>query len=223
MTNSILVKTFSPPVIDYKEILRYLGTKEPTSQLSELINSCLSELEEKLVFKVCYKEFPIKNKSETFDLEFIKTSSSDLKKNLKFCHKIILFAATVGIELDRLISKYSHISPAKALVFQAIGAERIESLCNAFNREITENAKKEGLFTAPRFSPGYGDFNIEIQKEIFKVLDCPRKIGLSLNSSFLMTPSKSVTAIIGIGDKKCKEADGCITCNKYDCAYRRNK
>ena len=54
------------------------------------------------------------------------------------------------------------------------------------------------MYTRPRFSPGYGDLPINMQKDIFAALDCPRKIGLSLNESLLMSPSKSVTAIIGV-------------------------
>ena len=57
------------------------------------------------------------------------------------------------------------------------------------------------MFFKPRFSPGYGDLSLEVQKEIFSLLDCPRKIGVSLGDSLLMTPSKSVTAIIGYGTK----------------------
>ena len=133
----------------------------------------------------------------SLDLGFTVTHSRDLQKNLKGCCRIILFGATVGLELDRLIARYGRLSPSKALCFQAIGAERIESLCNAFNDEIDEIFREQGMYTRPRFSPGYGDLPINMQKDIFAALDCPRKIGLSLNESLLMSPSKSVTAIIG--------------------------
>ena len=95
--------------------------------------------------------------------------------------------------VDRLIAKYNRISPSKALIFQAIGAERAESLCDLFCDEM-----KEKYSTNPRYSPGYGDLPLDIQRDIFAVLDCPRKIGLTLNDSLLMSPSKSVTAIIGV-------------------------
>ena len=64
----------------------------------------------------------------SLDLGFTVTHSRDLQKNLKGCCRIILFGATVGLELDRLIARYGRLSPSKALCFQAIGAERIESL-----------------------------------------------------------------------------------------------
>ena len=72
----------------------------------------------------------------------------------------------------------------------------------------------------PRFSPGYGDLPLELQKDVFRVLDCPRKIGLSLNESLLMSPSKSVTAIIGIGKGDVEAENKCSACEKTDCAYR---
>ena len=122
----------------------------------------------------------------SLDLGFTVTHSRDLQKNLKGCCRIILFGATVGLELDRLIARYGRLSPSKALCFQAIGAERIESLCNAFNDEIDEIFREQGMYTRPRFSPGYGDLPINMQKDIFAALDCPRKIGLSLNESLLI-------------------------------------
>lgn len=223
MTNIVYTKTYPQPPFDKKEILRYAGVRGDVPELAELVQECMQEIENKLIYKVCFREFPIKDEQMYLDLDFLKTDSVDLRKNLKGCNCIVLFAATVGIELDRLIAKYSCISPTKALLFQAIGAERIESLCDIFNGEITKQAEEAGLFTRPRFSPGYGDLPIETQKEIFSVLDCPRKIGLSLNDSLLMSPSKSVTALIGIGSTVCEDSSGCKICGREDCNYRRTE
>ncbi len=221
MTNIVYTKMYPQPPFDKKEILRYAGVRGDAPELAELVQACLQEIGNKLIYKVCFREFPIKYEKPYLNLDFMKTDSADLRKNLKGCSCIVLFAATVGIELDRLIAKYSRISPTKALLFQAIGAERIESLCDIFNSEITRQAEEAGRFTRPRFSPGYGDLPIEIQKEIFSVLDCPRKIGLSLNDSLLMSPSKSVTALIGIGSTECEDPSGCEICGREDCDYRR--
>lgn len=223
MTNIVYTKTYPQPSFNKKEILRYAGVRENVPELAELVQECMQEIENKLIYKVCFREFPIKDEQMYLDLDFLKTDSADLRKNLNGCSCIVLFAATVGIELDRLIAKYSRISPAKALLLQAIGAERIESLCDIFNGEIRKQAEKVGLFTRPRFSPGYGDLPIETQKEIFSVLDCPRKIGLSLNDSLLMSPSKSVTALIGIGSTVREDSSGCKICGREDCNYRRTE
>ena len=211
------VKTYSPPPVRRKEILRYAGVKGEASDIQRLLEECLQEAESKLIYRVCWELVPVAQKDESLDFVFAQTASRDLAKNLKGCEKAILFAATVGPQLDMLITRYSRISPAKALLLNAIGAERIESLCDLFCSEL----KVKGLCLRPRFSPGYGDLPLSFQKDIFRVLDCPGKIGLTLNESLVMSPSKSVTAFIGIGKQDCDQSVGCAACRKQDCAYRR--
>ena len=198
MTQVVLVRRFDAPPIDKKEIFRYAGVVKPDEALENLLESCLEELNGKLSYSVCYSEFSILRSGEGLDLGFAKTSSRALAKCLKDCEHVILLAATVGIELDRLIARYSSLSPTRALMLQAIGAERIESLCNAFCEEL----KAEMGAITPRFSAGYGDLPLELQRDIFAALDCQKRIGLTLNQSLMMSPSKSVSAIVGIVDNK---------------------
>ena len=175
-----------------KEISRYAGNLQDEALLAE----CISEVSDKLVYNVCYQKFPFEKQCETLNLGFAQVNSADLAKNLDGCDGILLFAATVGVELDRLIMKYCKISPVKALIFQAIGTERIEKLCDQFCKDM---AKEENI--KPRFSPGYGDLPLDLQKELFAALECGKNIGLTLNDSMLMSPTKSVTAIVGIISK----------------------
>lgn len=217
MDNTVYVKNYVPCEINIKEVLRYMGVKDDIKETEPILNECIKEAEGKLVYKVCYRKFEISFGKDFVDLGFSKSSSRDLMKNLKGCSKIILFGATVGIEIDRLIAKYNRLSMVKALVFQAIGAERIETLCDVFNNEV-----KRDNFCSPRFSPGYGDLSLEFQKEIFNILTPQKHIGLTLNESLIMSPSKSVTAIIGIRDCECEDIKkGCQSCLKKDCEFRR--
>lgn len=221
--NTVFIKNFSPPPFNRKEILRYAGVKVPDDTVNSLLDDCLKEAENVFSYSVCYGEFSVSICDDGVDLSFAKILSRDLAKNLAGCESIVVFAATVGIGLDRLVSRYAKISPSRALMLNALGAERIESLCDNFNQYIAEEKKANGLFTAPRFSPGYGDLSLTLQQEIFKVLDPSRKIGLSLNNSLLMSPSKSVTALIGVTpcDKKTMASTSCKTCQKGDCQFRR--
>ncbi|MDO4531400.1 MAG: vitamin B12 dependent-methionine synthase activation domain-containing protein [Bacillota bacterium] len=193
----IYTKKYPAPIVNERECLRYAGTAPQTISEGEkaLFSECLTEALAGLSYQVCWGRFPIRRTETTLEIGFFQTDSLALRKNLEGCEEAILFAATIGIGIDRLIRRYSLLSPAKALFFQAIGAERIESLCDAFCAE----RKEEGLKLRPRFSPGYGDLPLELQRELFRGLDCARKIGLTLNESLLMSPSKSVTAIAGIG------------------------
>ena len=204
MSDGILhIESFSEPPLDRREALRYAGARELPPEQAPLFEECVAELLPLLSYKVCWRFFPVavptasspsQINCEELDLGFAKVASKSLAANLSGCKKILLFAATVGIAPDRLVAKYGRISPVKALFCQAIGAERIEALCDVFCKEITS---QEGPLR-PRFSPGYGDLPLELQSQIFAVLDCNRKIGLSLTGSLLMTPTKSVTAIAGV-------------------------
>ena len=87
---------------------------------------------------------------------------------------------------------------------QSIGTEHAEKLCDAFEKDIKQEFTEIGFITKPRYSPGYGDVSIELQRKIFEVLQCNSKIGISLGENMLMTPTKSVTAIIGIKKEETK-------------------
>ena len=182
-----------------KEILRYAKAKESNDLVAHVENAA-NELSGKLTPRVCYAQTPIKITGSLVDLGFCKVESKDLAKNLEGCESAIVFAATVGMSVDVLCVKYARISPFRALLIQATGTERIEALCDLFEKEIKEELKTNGKTTRPRFSPGYGDLPLLLQKDIFPFLS-PEKIGIRLGESLLMTPTKSVTAIIGIKDE----------------------
>ena len=199
--NTILRKNYSGLPVSKKEVLRYSGCKNATGEISELLDAACKEAEGTVSFRVCYAEFPLKIEGSICDFSFARVDSSDLAKNLTGCKSAVIFAATIGLGFDRLIAKYNKISPAKAVIFQALGSERVEALCDEFCKELALEKEQQGLCLKPRFSPGYGDLPLEFQKDIFRVLDCPRQIGITLGDNLLMSPSKSVTAFVGISDR----------------------
>ena len=190
--STVFVETYELPSVNIREALRYAGYRSPIVERDELISrldEAISLMDGKLTPRVCFCEHDIG------DCDF--GSSLDIKKNMRNSESVIFFAATVGIELDRLIAKYSVLSPVTALLLEAIGSERVEALCDAFNEDVRRKKLDLGYSLRPRFSPGYGDLSIEYQKKLFSILS-PSRIGITLNDSYLMTPSKSVTALIGV-------------------------
>lgn len=195
--NTIITKTVTAPPVCQKELLHYAQIGSDNTSVLNLLTECINESQNKFIYKVCYCLLNVTINDDICNFGTFSVKSKNLAINLKGCSKVLLFGATIGVYIDRLISKYSRISPTKALIFQAIGTERIESLCDTF---CGEYSKEKNVNLKPRFSPGYGDLSLETQKDIFIILDCPRKIGVTLNESFLMSPSKSVTAFVGICD-----------------------
>ena len=87
--------------------------------------------------------------------------------------------------------------------------------------QVYDALKEKGVLLKPRFSAGYGDLPLAVQKAIFSALELSQRIGLTLNESLLMTPSKSVTAIFGLGSCLGEKTEHkCSNCAKTDCEYR---
>ena len=198
MNGTVIKKTYRAPDVSRREILRYMGCRGSGNEFDGLIDEGLALSLGSARYEVCFARFPITVSEGEVDLGFARVRSRDLAKNLDGCDSAVVFAATVGLEFDRLIAKYGKTAPSLALCIQAIGAERIEALCDTFCHELADTVSLEGKNLRPRFSAGYGDVPLELQRDIFRALSCQSKIGLTLNDVLLMSPSKSVTAIVGI-------------------------
>ena len=188
----ILRKEYEAPDPPRSEIARY--ARCPETELPDFTETLIMESVACFSCKVCWEVFPVKRRDNTLDLGFTTTASESLAQNLRQCDRIVLFAATIGIGPDMLIRKYNLLSPAKAVICQAIGSAAVEEICDRFCHEVRETYGN----TAPRFSPGYGDFPLSVQTAVFETLEPQREIGVTLGKNLLMSPSKSVTAIIGI-------------------------
>lgn len=213
--------------ISRKEIRRYLGMMKAESDdaADSLIEECVSLLEEAAVPRHIYEKFPLAWKNGFPVIEGNVIESRNLAKNLEGCTEVVIMAVTLGAEVDRLIQKYSILSMSKAAVLQACAAAMVEEVCDEVNDEIRHRALSDGFHCHPRFSPGYGDLHLEYQKVIFSLINLPKTIGLTLNSSLLMTPFKSVTALIGLAPEKAEtEETGCAACTMSPtCEYRQQE
>lgn len=240
MDNVIFVKKYHLDdsellaTVNTREVLRYAGfmgelNVDNESMLS-IMNEAINEAFDSFTYNVCYIRYPISWTDDKAKLLF-DTESVKLFNCLKGSKEVIMFAATVGHDIDRLIARNQRMNMTKTLFLQAFGAERVEALCDTFCADIKKEVINEGLSLTPRFSPGYGDLPLDVQKDFFNLLDCNRKIGVSLNESLLMSPSKSVTAIFGLKDKnsiceadiELEGKDKCLNCTNTECEYRSDK
>ncbi len=202
-----MVLTYEPNMktlkVNKSEIYRYLGyTKQELmgDEVDDLVEEVLQCVIANSRPKVCYKRFPIVL-GEGVDFGFMKIDSKDLAYNLEDCYEVIVFAATIGLYTDTEIRKATILSPVRACILQAVGAAVIEAVCGEFNQWVNSSEMDKGNTIKPRYSPGYGDVSLEVQKDIFRELDCAKNAGISLSDSLHMIPEKSVTAFIGIAKK----------------------
>lgn len=207
------------------EIYRYLGygPHAPEENVLRRIESIYIEVMESLAPRACVGLFPVTVTEETVDFGTFSANSVQLSKNLSGCKSVVAFVATIGAETDRIIEKYNRISPASAVVAQAVGTAAVEQWCDDLVLEIAQSMQKEKKYLRPRFSPGYGDFSLTCQIDLLKLLDASRKIGVSLTDACQMVPIKSVSAVAGISetDEACS-LSGCELCEKRkECLFAR--
>lgn len=208
-----------------KEAVRYLGygRNAADEKTLALIKDAFAELERTAAPRSVCRIFDVdQTKDGRIMIGNMEIDSVSLSRNLKGCTKAVLFGATLGAGTDQLIRRASVSDMAKAVIMQACAAAFLEEYCDEEQLRIGREMEDQGLYLRPRFSPGYGDFDIRYQEPLMRILDCAKSIGLTMTDSFMMTPTKSVTAVIGASPVKerCPIA-GCEACGKKDCKYRR--
>lgn len=209
-----------------KEAIRYLGYGRHAvdEQTLALIKASFGELDKIAQAKSVYRIFDCKITGEDqVTIGKMKIKSKSLGKNLLGCKAAVVFGATLGTGVDMLMKRYSLTEMARSVVLQSCAAAYLEEYCDDLQLGIGAELKEQGKWLRPRFSPGYGDFDIHHQDDILRMLDAAKRIGLTMTDGYMLTPTKSVTALIGISDseEKC-HIKGCEVCSKKDCIYRRS-
>ena len=213
--------------VDEREVWRYLGYRgnavpDPTVQLR--IRDVIASVEAAAVPRHISQLLALRCPGEALvELGTMRIRSADLAEHLTGCEQGILFAATLGTQVDRLIARAAVSHIADAAIAQAAAAALIEAYSDAVCRKFSEAAEKKGWYLRSRFSPGYGDFPMEYQRDIVEYLQAPQKLGLTVTDSLLLAPLKSITAVIGVSHfaQPCVNR-GCAACTKPDCLMRKS-
>ena len=187
-----------------KETYRYLGYRgsTPDEESDALIRQCLQDVQEAARPASAMRRVEVtwREQENTLDLGPICVQSKTLARHLRGCHHAVIFAATIGIEVDRMIKRARIGGIAREAMLQAAGAAVVEEYCDRIEAQVIAEEKERGYITRTRYSPGYGDFALEHQPEVLSLLNASKQAGITLTDGFLMIPSKSVTAVIGIAD-----------------------
>ena len=224
-----MIKDFVDSIsIDREEVLRYLEYKgqDIDNNLIEIIEECRNITKDRINPRYTFRVYSIKQKYKgIIELEGTNLilESNDLYEVLKDCNECILMAATLGIDIEKDIKKYSCTELTKGIIIDSCATTAIEEVCDKVQNEIENNILKNGQYLTFRYSPGYGDLSIEKNTEILNILNGQKEIGLTITNSGIMIPRKSVIAIIGITDKKVEQdKTSCSTCkNKSKCKFKK--
>lgn len=212
--------------LDRAEAFRYMGHKG--GEIPANINALADECEERLLNatepKFVYALF---DTERTDDGVLVKNTplilrGKSISAHLRTCEKCVLMAATLGAGADGVIRGYESGAMEKAVIADCLAGAAIEQVCNVAEAEI--QGRLAGMNFTWRFSPGYGDLPLDIQRDFLAVLNAQKRIGLTVTENLILVPRKSVTAVIGVSEHEIpKGRRGCASCNMRDkCGLRKN-
>ena len=208
--------------IDEKEVLRYLGQKGDaplTKNVDELLKKAIKQTLDIINPRAVHAMFSIEELKNA-DL----LSGSDIIEHLKGCSHAILIALTLGTEAEQKIRSAQTTDVLFPVMLDACASVSIEAVCDKYCENLSSLYSKDSLYLTSRFSPGYGDFPIEKQHILLRLVDAGRKIGLCATNSSILTPRKSITAIIGVSDVPVAgKMAGCKNCALKDKCDYKNK
>ena len=183
-----------------REVYRYLGYRKitPTPEIDERIQQCIRRMQTAATPRAISRRFSVCTEApDLVEIAGLRIRSRDLYRNLSGCDDAYMFAATIGIGIDLLIKRGEVASMTDSIIYQAAGAEMIESYADSEVAKLRTQEAERGYLLRPRYSPGYGDLPLALQTDFARILDMQKWCGISLTDALLMVPSKSITAFIG--------------------------
>lgn len=179
--------------LERSDILRYMrmGSVSPDAGILTRIDACESAVLRAIRPNFVADVVDVAYGASSYSVGPLVLSSADLRRALRGAGKAYLFAATLGMGVDQLIRRAAAISASELLIVQSVATAAIEEYADEVEKTLL------GPLTS-RFSPGYGDLPLVVQKDFLAAVDGKRRLGITLTDACLMIPSKSITAIIGV-------------------------
>lgn len=197
------------------EAVRYLGDAkvEMNDEMAHLLDVC-----EKKILRTAQPRYLTK----VIDLPCPELMQGrDIRMHLKGCRQAALVCCTLGGGIDRLLRAAQVTDMSQAVVLDVLASVAVEQVGHQVDDILA--VKYPNQYFTFRFSPGYGDFPIQMQSFFLEQLNAPKRIGLTTNRQFLLTPTKSITAVAGMSDEPVSRRHrGCVSCNlRSECEYRK--
>ena len=182
---------------------------------------------------VFWREEPIQsNDGDTVTLGNgeLSIASCYVAKGLAECQKAAILALTIGPQLPAEAQRAAANGELyRSSVADYLGSHAVEMFADVFCQYLQQQALSKGQYATLRYSPGYGDWALSAQPDVFRFLNqCKGQITLSEN--FLMEPVKSITAVIGWSSQLqkpeyphgehnafCNGGHNCVACVTWAC------
>ena len=209
---------------DLLHFLGYRGLGTPRARTDEALGSVLEEARALVAPRGIHRCVP-PDCAQVLGLESRRRGTT-----------LALGLVTIGFDLERRVTELiAQGETTRALLLDAAGSAAAEEAADDLERRIHGGAwradRGHARRTARRVSPGYGTWPITAQRALFDLLP-HGEIQVELLPSCLMTPRKSVSFAIWIGEREARGAgpgdaagsEGqvarCALCDMPTCPYR---
>lgn len=212
--------------IDVAETRRYAGMRNTADFDDKMIEEMCEESRLLLDVKGIWKVYDYDcEKNLVLSEPVFKIQGDSIEKHLQGCEKVICMAVTVGERIEQEVTKeFKNGGYVSSMIMDAAATAAVEQAADAMEKVIAAEVAKEGYKKVWRYSPGYGDWSLNEQKDFFKITDA-KEIGMRLSPMLMLMPRKSITAIIGLkkvsADEKISDKKkSCADCEQVDCPAR---
>jgi len=212
--------------IDEVDIRRYLGYGSeqcPRSEVLSLVDSQIRKAYELIKPAAYYTLKPITSVGNSrISVGGLLFTSRKLAPMFSGCSQAAIFVVTIGEALEKEVAQLTKEGLIlKASVLDAVGSVAVEKVADWLEIMIRSLAAANGDKVSWRYSPGYCDWDITQQKELFRGLD-GKPTEVNLTDMCLMVPRKSISGIMGMGES-CNTFSACRFCKMKTCPTRREE
>lgn len=179
----------------WQEIANNLGCKTLDPQTKQLAEQAFSILYAEAAPKAIWKTIPLNHFPQGLALGDMTLAGNDIQQHLRGCEVAVVMAATLSLTAEKALRQITAEDMALALVADAVASAMVEMLCEDTEQEI--RSKIPYPYITARFSPGYGDFPLQMQPLFLRLCDATRILGITATPQHILIPQKSVTAILG--------------------------
>lgn len=149
------------------------------------------------------------------------TTGRIIKKMLAGSDTYAFLLATAGPGPEslarELLAKGEYL---EGYISDLLASALVDAIASQVQEHIRRMALEQGLRISNRYSPGYCGWEVIEQQKLFSLFpeNC---CGITLSDSSLMSPIKSISALIGIGSPVRYQEYTCEICSMKECAFRK--
>jgi hypothetical protein len=206
-----------PLSLETGEVLRRAGFGSHSgirSEIKSLVSELLASVEDDHLLEpaVAREIYPL-----------AEAGDSVLSSLLPEAKEVAIVVGTIGSGLEKQVTDYSNMGePLRGVLLDGIGSAAVDSLAQEACNLVADEASSRGYRVGSPINPGMPGLPIVKQRQLLEMVPS-REIGVSLTSSGMMVPRKSVSMVIGVGPQMhtWTRAEVCARCSlKQTCPHR---